>query len=87
MQRANTAPDDDTATGGPWIENGRIEIGRELPVNTHGGLLFHGHIEGMLHVTEAIKQLCGGSAYLRIRLSRCNGIGKLFGKNQLLQKA
>lgn len=51
--------------GGRFVEDGRIELGGELPINTHGGLMSHchpGHPGSMFSVTEAVFQLrneCG----------------------------
>jgi acetyl-CoA acetyltransferase len=46
---------------GAFVENGRIEIGGDLPVNTHGGHLGEAYIHGMNHILEGVRQIRGTS--------------------------
>ncbi len=67
--------------GGRFVADGRIELGGELPINTHGGLLSHchpGHPGSMFSITEAVRQLrgeCGPRQVADARVALVHGQG------------
>lgn len=66
--------------GGELAESGALRLGGALPVNTHGGLLSEGHLQGLNHVIEAVRQLrreCGSRQVDDARLIAVTGWGDL----------
>ena len=56
--------------GGRFVEGGRIGIGGELPITTHGGLLSACHPGlggGFFHVIEAVRQLRGAAGARQVK--------------------
>ena len=43
--------------GGPFAASGILDLNGALPTNTSGGQLSEGHLEGMLQIVEAVRQL------------------------------
>ena len=60
--------------GGPFAASGALAPGGQLPVNTHGGLLAEGHLGGLNHVIEAVRQLRGEAGERQLPHARLIGV-------------
>ncbi|MBI2727174.1 MAG: thiolase family protein [Polaromonas sp.] len=46
---------------GELASSGALDLGGVIPTNPHGGLMGQGHVGGVLHVVEAVRQLRGAA--------------------------
>ena len=50
-----------------WIQDGRIALEGEMPVNTSGGSLGEGRLHGMTHIAETARQMMGTAGPRQVR--------------------
>jgi acetyl-CoA acetyltransferase len=69
-----------------WVQDGRIELGGELPMNTSGGLLSEAHIGGWNSILEMVRQLRGAAGERQIADARHLQWATAWGDSVVLRK-
>ncbi|MGH8695979.1 MAG: thiolase C-terminal domain-containing protein [Burkholderiales bacterium] len=70
-----------------WVQNGRIELGGELPMNTSGGLLSEAHVGGWNSILEIVRQLRGAAGERQIPNARYLQWGTAWGDAVIFRSA
>ncbi len=70
-----------------FIQDGRIALGGELPVNTNGGLMSEGHYSGYNHMIEMVRQLRGECGPRQIAGAEVLQWATGFGDSAIMTKA
>ena len=69
-----------------FVQNNRIGLGGELPMNTSGGLLSEAHVSGWNSVAEMVRQLRGEAGQRQIPGAECLQWGTAWGDSVILRK-
>jgi len=70
-----------------WVQNGRIELGGELPMNTSGGLLSEAHVGGWNSILEIARQLRGAAGERQIANARYLQWGTAWGDSVIFRSS
>lgn len=62
-----------------YVQDGRIAIGGELPINTSGGMLSEGHLNGWSQLMEIVRQLRGEAGERQVEAARTAQWGTALG--------
>ncbi|MFT7598638.1 MAG: acetyl-CoA acetyltransferase [Acidimicrobiales bacterium] len=69
-----------------FTQNGRIELGGELPTNTNGGLLSEAHVMGWNHQIEIVRQLRGDCGPRQVEGAEVIQWGNVYGDSIIFHR-